>query len=137
MSRKLSPAAATIALAGFLLGISTSDTHAANERYPPPFPRKGAVKVLENCRVIVWKVTWLEGQWSAMHRHYRDAVVVTLRGGSVDATTPDGKTNTFTDAAGHVTWSSKGVIHKEVGLTDPPRQAIVIELKPPRADCRL
>jgi hypothetical protein len=104
--------------------------------YPPPFPRKGAVKVLENCRVIVWNVTWLKGQWSAMHRHYRDAIIVTLRGGRVEARALDGKAKIFSDVAGHVTWSSKGVIHEEVGLTDPPRQAIVIELKPPRAQCR-
>lgn len=138
MSPRFSPTAATFALAGLLLGGSTCHTaHAGDMRYPPPFPRKGAVKVLENCRVIVWKVTWLKGQRSAMHRHYRNAIVVTLRGGSVEATTLDGKTKNFTDEAGHVTWSPKGVIHKEVGLTDPPRQAIVIELKPPRAQCRL
>jgi quercetin dioxygenase-like cupin family protein len=132
----LRSAASIPLLAGLLLGVPACNIlHAGNAHYPPPFPRKGAVKVLENCRVIVWNVTWPKGHWSAVHRHDRDAVIVTLAGGTVETMTPDGKTKLLSDQAGHVTFFPKGVIHKEMGLSNPPRHAIVIELKPPRAGC--
>lgn len=125
-----------VMLAGLLLGGGAQVTHAATH-YPPPYPRKDAVKVLENCRVVIWNVTWPKGQWSPVHEHYRDDIIVTLRGGTVETMTPKGKTKFMTDKAGHVTWFEKGVIHKEMGVSTPARHAIVIELKRPEADCHI
>lgn len=31
---------------------------------PPPFPRDGATKLLENDRVVVWDVAWLRQAYS-------------------------------------------------------------------------
>ena len=41
------------------------------QTYPPPYPRPGTVKLLENDRVVVWDVTWLK-QAYPMHRHVYD-----------------------------------------------------------------
>lgn len=38
---------------------------------PPPFPRDGATKLIENDRVIVWDAAWLR-QAYPMHRHVYD-----------------------------------------------------------------
>jgi hypothetical protein len=50
---------------------------------PPAFPREGAVKLIENDRVVVWDVTATEGDPAATHEHPLDTVVVALSDGSV------------------------------------------------------
>ena len=54
---------------------------------PPPFPRTGATKVLENERVIVWDVIWPTGAQTGMHRHPYDMTGVYLASGDVEART--------------------------------------------------
>ena len=49
-----------ILAAGLLFAFST---------YPPPFPREGATKVLENESVVIWDVTWENGKPTPMHQH--------------------------------------------------------------------
>ena len=41
------------------------------QTYPPPYPRAGTTKIMENNRVEVWDVTWLK-QAYPMHRHIYD-----------------------------------------------------------------
>jgi hypothetical protein len=42
-----------------------------SQALPPPFPRDGATKLLENDRVVVWDVAWLK-QAYPVHRHVYD-----------------------------------------------------------------
>ena len=41
------------------------------QTYPPPYPRAGTTKLMENDRVVVWDVSWLK-QAYPMHRHIYD-----------------------------------------------------------------
>jgi hypothetical protein len=43
---------------------------------PAAFPRRGAKKLLENDRVIVWSYRWTLGDATPMHFHDKDALVV-------------------------------------------------------------
>src|SRR3989337_544792 len=102
----------------------------AAQAYPPPFPRDGATKVLENESVVVWDVTWVKGKPTPMHQHLVDVVGVTLVPGTVRVTLPDGSTReSEKDTVGAVSAGGKGMIHMEEGTSDPPRRAILIEIK--------
>src|SRR3990170_5346953 len=107
----------------------------AAQSYPPPFPRDGATKVLENESVVVWDVTWAKGKPTPMHEHVVDVVGVTLVPGTVRVTLPDGSTReSERDTAGAVSAGGKGLIHMEEGTSDVPRRAILIELKEAKKD---
>src|SRR4051794_21338731 len=41
------------------------------QTYPQPFDREGSTKMLENNRVIVWDVSWLQRAYPT-HRHLYD-----------------------------------------------------------------
>ena len=102
----------------------------AAQAYPPPFPREGATKILENERVVVWDVTWEKGKPTPMHRHLVDLVGVTLVPGTVRVTLEDGSSRDGQpDAVGAVSAGGKGLTHREEGTSDVPRRAILIELK--------
>ncbi len=102
----------------------------AVQTYPPPFPRDGATKVLENESVVVWDVTWVKGRPTPMHRHVVDVVGVTFVPGTVRVTLPDGTTReSEKDTPGAVSAGGKGLTHMEEGTSDTPRRAILIELK--------
>jgi quercetin dioxygenase-like cupin family protein len=107
----------------------------AAQSYPPPFPRDGATKVLENESVVVWDVTWAKGKPTPMHEHVVDVVGVTLVPGTVRVTLPDGATReSQKDTPGAVSAGGKGLLHMEEGTSDVPRRAILIELKEARKD---
>jgi quercetin dioxygenase-like cupin family protein len=101
----------------------------AGQLLPPAFPRDGAKKILENDRVIVWDVQLQKGQRAAMHTHPYDIVSVTLVAGGQQDNGGDGVTEDRMFKMGDVRFTPKGRTHFEVGLTDPPRRAIVTELK--------
>jgi hypothetical protein len=50
------------------------------QTYPPPYPRAGTTKLLENDRVVVWDVSWLK-QTYPTHRHIYDFAGVSLSAG--------------------------------------------------------
>jgi quercetin dioxygenase-like cupin family protein len=107
----------------------------ALQTYPPPFPREGATKVLENESVVVWDVTWEKGKPTPMHQHRVDVVGVTLVPGTVRTTLPDGSSReSQLDAVGAVSSGGKGLTHREEGTSDVPRRAILIELKGAKKD---
>jgi ketosteroid isomerase-like protein len=98
--------------------------------YPPPFPREGASKVFENDRVVVWDVTWVKGRPTPLHRHPLDVVGVTLVPGIVRSTYPDGTSREGAlEEVGAVTSGGKGLLHREEGVSDVGRRAILVELK--------
>lgn len=101
----------------------------AAQSYPPPFPRAGATKLLENERVVVWDVTWPKGQQTALHRHIYDMTGVYIAPGNRLITAVDGSKRPVTTAAGGIIWQNRGLTHIEEGTSDEPLRAIMIELK--------
>jgi quercetin dioxygenase-like cupin family protein len=103
------------------------------QTYPPPFPREGARKVLENDRVVLWDVVWPKGQPSPVHQHPFDQISVTLVGGAVRVTRLDGTSTVNHSEIGSVVLTAKGTVHTEEGLSDIPQHKIMVELKPAAA----
>jgi hypothetical protein len=96
---------------------------------PPPFPRTNATRLFENSRINVWDIVWPKGQPTALHRHIYDQVgTYYARGGRI-ITTPEGEKRTSTTEVGSLSTTRKGTTHIEEGNTDPPLQAVFIELK--------
>jgi quercetin dioxygenase-like cupin family protein len=93
------------------------------------FPRNGATKRLENERVAVWDVTWIQGQQIPRRQQGRDAVVVFLKGGVIRQS-PEGA------AASDTRWNVGDVLFVPAGTdlpseeaTQGPPRAVFIELK--------
>jgi quercetin dioxygenase-like cupin family protein len=101
----------------------------AGQTYPPPFPRPGAVKMLDNDRVQVWNVAWPKGQQTALHRHPYDMTGIYYAQGDRIITAVDGSKRPVSTAAGGIIWQFKGLTHIEEGTSDDPLRAVMIELK--------
>jgi hypothetical protein len=111
-----------------LAAVSTAIVFAL-QAYPPPFPRDGVTKVLENERVVAWQVQWSKGRPTAMHEHVLDLVGVVLEPGQVKATFPDGSVNPGTlSQPAAASFMPSGMIHQEESVVDGGR-TIAIELK--------
>ena len=102
---------------------------AAGQSYPPPFPRPGAVKMLENPRVQVWNVEWPKGQTTALHRHPYDMTGTYYAPGDRLITAVDGSKRPVSTKAGGIIWQRTGLTHIEEGTSDEPLRAVMIELK--------
>lgn len=101
------------------------------ENYPNSYPRKNAKEALHNDRVNIWEVTWPKGEPTPMHVHPLDQFSITLRGGIVRATRPGGPLGAPHDSElGSVTFTPKGTIHMEEGMSDVPQHKIMLEIKP-------
>jgi quercetin dioxygenase-like cupin family protein len=129
MTFKLRLTAIGISVAGLVAGIGAYAAEHSLHQYPSPFPRQGAVKVLENDRVVVWDVTWPKGYRAPLHEHYRDSVIVTLTGGTIRKFPLHGGSSVVAYKDGSVVFAPRGTIHSEEGISDVPRHAIVIQLK--------
>jgi len=114
----------------FLLTIALWLGLAVAQQYPPPFPRPNAEKLLENDRVIAWKVIWPKNQPTPMHEHPYDQLSVTLAGGQVKVTRLSGTATVNNSVLGSVAFTPKGTVHIEEGLSDVPQRKIMLELKP-------
>jgi hypothetical protein len=105
------------------------------QNYPHAYPRKGATKVFENDRVIIWEVNWLKNIPQPIHRHLYDMAGVYLRYGFINVTTPEGKVNPSNRFdVPHPYFQPRGITHKEEavgGPDDPERLAIMVDLKEP------
>ena len=101
----------------------------AGQTYPPPFPRPGAIKMLDNDRVQVWNVAWPKGQQTALHRHPYDMTGIYYAPGDRIITAVDGSKRPVSTAAGGIIWQFKGLTHIEEGTSDDPLRAVMIELK--------
>jgi quercetin dioxygenase-like cupin family protein len=99
------------------------------QSYPPPFPRPGAVKMLENPRVQVWNVAWPKGQQTALHRHPYDMTGTYYAPGDRLITAVDGSKRPVSTKAGGIIWQRTGLTHIEEGTSDEPLRAVMIELK--------
>jgi ketosteroid isomerase-like protein len=110
-------------------GLFVAFAVAQSSSYPPPFPREGATKMLDNDRVQVWNVAWPKGSVTALHRHPYDMTGVYYAPGDRVITQVDGSKRPVTTAAGGIVWQFKGLTHIEEGTSDAPLRAVMIELK--------
>jgi quercetin dioxygenase-like cupin family protein len=66
-----------------------------------------------------------------MHDHPRDRVEITVAGGKVRVTTPDGKTQEADEKDGSVVWNKASAArHDVVNVGARPLRAYHVELKP-------
>jgi quercetin dioxygenase-like cupin family protein len=101
----------------------------AAQSYPPPFPRRGATRLLDNERVQVWNVAWPKGQPTPLHRHPYAMTGQYYAPGDRMITAVDGSKRPVSTKAGGIVWQLKGITHIEEGTSDPPLRAVMIELK--------
>lgn len=96
--------------------------------YPLAFPRKGAKKLLENDRVIVWDYSWTPNVATPMHFHDKDVVVLFLEDGDLKSTDAAGKVTENSFKPFTVRFNTRERVHTET-LTRGEQRAIITELK--------
>lgn len=97
---------------------------------PPPFPRPGTTKLLENDAVAVWDVSWLKQQYP-LHTHRYDLVGISFAEGDRIITQGDAPGRLVPTKAWVFQTNRAGVTHVEEGASDPPMRAVLIEVKSP------
>lgn len=102
---------------------------------PPPYPRPGTTKLLENDAVAVWDVSWLKQKYP-LHTHRYDLVGISYAEGDRIITQGDAPGRLVPTKAWVFQSNRAGVTHVEEGASDPPMRAVQIEVKSPapRAD---
>jgi uncharacterized cupin superfamily protein len=93
------------------------------------FPRTGATKGLENERVAVWDVTWIQGQQIPRRQQGRDAVVVFLKGGVIRQSPEGAAVSDTRRNVGDVLYVPAGTDLPSEEATQGPPRAVFIELK--------
>jgi hypothetical protein len=93
------------------------------------FPRNGATKALENERVAVWDVTWIQGQQIPRRQQGRDAVVVFLKGGVIRQSPEGAAVSDTRRNVGDVLYVSAGTDVPSEEATQGPPRAVFLELK--------
>jgi hypothetical protein len=96
---------------------------------PLAFPRPGAVKRLENARVVVWNYTWRKNVPTPMHFHDKDVVLAYRYDGTLRSTALDGMFVDTTHTAGEVRFNKGDRTHSEL-LLSGRQSAVMMELKP-------
>jgi hypothetical protein len=97
---------------------------------PPPFPRPGTEKLLENDVVAVWDVSWLKQKYP-LHTHRYDLVGVSYVEGDRIITQGQAPGRLVNTKAWVFQTNRANVTHVEEGASDPPMRAVLIEVKPP------
>ena len=87
-------------------------------------PREGAVKLLENDRVIVWDFIWKPGQKVPRHADSFDSVTVFLEGGVLRSGTEE-----IQRSAGQVIYSSRRADPHSEEAAEATLRAVIVELK--------
>jgi hypothetical protein len=93
------------------------------------FPRNGATKGLENERVAVWDVSWIQGQQIPRRRLGRDTVVVFLTGGVIRQSPEGAAVRETVRNVGDVLYVPAGTDLPAEEATQGPPRAVFIELK--------
>jgi hypothetical protein len=94
---------------------------------PTAFPRDGAIKAIDNQRVLEWDYTWTTGKPLSTHVHDKDSVQVFFQGGTIKFTSA-GKVETKTFKFGDARFIPGGTVDSEEAVAGSPR-AVTIELK--------
>lgn len=97
-------------------------------KYPTAWPRPGAVKTLENNRVIAWNYSWLQGRPAPTHFHIHQQVVAYRTDGTIRTVTPDGKVTSDEHKAGEIRFTEPNRTHSEEWGGGRP-SAVILELK--------
>jgi hypothetical protein len=97
---------------------------------PPPFPRPGTTKILENDAVAVWDVSWLKQQYP-LHTHRYDLIGISYAEGDRIITQGNGPGRLVHTKAWVFQTNRANVTHVEEGASDPPMRAVLIEVKAP------
>jgi hypothetical protein len=113
----------TLALA--LLFFSQAQT------YPPPYPRAGVTKLLENARVVVWDVSWLRQAYPT-HRHIYDFAGVYYTNGDRIIVSPEGVRSPNSSVAWDTFFLRRGLTHSEEGASEQPLRGVFVEFKEPQ-----
>jgi hypothetical protein len=95
---------------------------------PPPFPRPGTTKLLENDAVAVWDVSWLKQKYP-LHTHRYDLVGISYAEGDRIITQGDAPGRLVHNDAWVFQSNRAGVTHVEEGASDPPMRGVLIEIK--------
>ena len=98
---------------------------------PPPYPRPGTTKILENDAVAVWDVAWLKMKYP-LHHHRYDLVGISYAEGDRIITQGDAPGRLVPTKAWVFQQNRAGVTHVEEGASDPPMRAVQIEVKSPK-----
>lgn len=93
------------------------------------FPWVGATKGMENERVAVWDVTWIQGQQIPRRQQGRDAVVVFLKSGVIRQSPEGTAVNDTRWNVGDVLYIPPGADVPSEEATQGPPRAVIIELK--------
>lgn len=97
-------------------------------KYPTAWPRPGAVKTLENDRVIAWNYSWIKGRPAPMHFHIHQQVVAERFDGAIKTIELDGKTTIGPTKAGEIRFTEPNRLHSEEWDSGKV-SAVVLELK--------
>ena len=97
---------------------------------PPPFPRPGTTKLLENDAVAVWDVSWLKQKYP-LHTHRYDLVGVSYRRAIASSPRAMHQGRLVNTKAWVFQTNRANVTHVEEGASDPPMKGVLIELKTP------
>jgi len=95
---------------------------------PQPFDRDGATKLLENDRVIVWDVSWLQRAYPT-HRHVYDYAGVYYTSGDRVVVSPEGVRSPTHSSGWDTFFYRRGVTHSEEGVGTERLRAVFLELK--------
>ena len=101
------------------------------QTYPPPYPRPGTTKVMENDLVIVWDVSWLKQAYPT-HRHVYDYAGVYYTDGDRIIVSEQGARRPQHSVAWDTFSLKVGVTHSEEGASDEPLRGIFLEFKQPK-----
>ena len=97
---------------------------------PPPFPRPGTTKLLENDAVAVWDVSWLKQKYP-LHTHRYDLVGISYQEGDRIITQGSAPGRLVNTKPWVFQTNRANVTHVEEGASDPPMKGVLIELKTP------
>ncbi len=112
-----------------LVALVLSQSQVVQAQEPPPaYPRPGATKMLENDRVIVWNIAWLQQEYPE-HRHCYDHVGVYYVSGDRIITSTEGVTRPVSTEAWNISFQRRGVTHTEAGTSEEPLRAVFIQIK--------
>ena len=104
---------------------------AQTQTYPPPYPRAGVTKLLENDRVVVWDVSWLRQAYPT-HRHVYDFAGVYYTNGDRIIVSPEGVRSPNSSVAWDTFFLRRGLTHSEEGASEQPLRGVFVEFKEPQ-----
>lgn len=104
---------------------------AQTQTYPPPYPRAGVTRMLENVRVIVWDVSWLRQAYPT-HRHIYDFAGVYYTNGDRIIVSPEGVRSPTSSIAWDTFFLRRGLTHSEEGASEQPLRGVFVEFKEPQ-----